>query len=165
MLEFTVHARPAPQGSKRPRVSKSGKPYMIESSAAGVKSYRGAVVESAELAIGDATGEQAEKWEPMEGPVLLYVVFTFARPTSHYGTGKNRRRLKPTAPARPATRATGDLSHLVRATEDAITDAGVWKDDCQVVECFSAAVYPGGHQHAQRVPGAWISIAELGVFA
>lgn len=41
-----------------------------------------------------------------------------------------------------------------RSTEDALTDAGIWRDDVRVVECRAAKRYPGG---GRRRPGrAWM---------
>jgi crossover junction endodeoxyribonuclease RusA len=155
-LVFTVHATPAPQGSKTPRVSKKGKPYMTESSDR-IKSWRGRVTEEAEAAI---SGTHIS-WQPITGPVVLSAVFTFARPASHYGTGKNAGKLKPSAPPRPIAHNLGDLDKLLRGVCDGLTDAGVWVDDSQVTDIMSAKVYPGGHTYAQRVPGAYILVTEL----
>lgn len=54
-----------------------------------------------------------------DGPVHLDVAFTFVRPR-----GAQRR-------AFPAVRP--DLDKCVRAIGDALTDAGVWRDDAQLV--------------------------------
>jgi Holliday junction resolvase RusA-like endonuclease len=160
-LVFTVHATPAPQGSKTPRVSKKGKPYMTESSDR-IKSWRGRVTEEAEAAIDDWLAARPHSaYDPMTGPVVLSAVFTFARPAGHYGTGRNAGRLKPSAPGRPIAHNLGDLDKLLRGVCDGLTDAGVWCDDSQVTDIMSAKVYPGGHTYAQRVPGAYIVVTEV----
>ena len=55
-----------------------------------------------------------------------------------------------------------DLSKLVRATEDALTDAGVWEDDARVVGFANTRkVFAGGSDpDALPVPGAVIRIWE-----
>jgi Holliday junction resolvase RusA-like endonuclease len=97
--------------------------------------------------------------EPMAGAVLLHVTFTFARPRSHYRAGKSAHLLKPGVPARPA--GPPDLSKLVRAVEDALTDAGVWKDDAQVTDTSSRKTYAGTGFGALGGPGAAIAVTEI----
>lgn len=36
--------------------------------------------------------------EPLSGPLMFHARFVFARPKSHFGTGKNAGKLKPSAP-------------------------------------------------------------------
>lgn len=55
--------------------------------------------------------------------IMLQVEFIMTRPASHPKRGKTR----------PATKRP-DLDKLTRAIKDAITSAGVYKDDSQVVE-------------------------------
>lgn len=140
-IEFTVIGTPAPQGSKSFKgVSKSGKGIMVESSKA-VKPWREAV-----------------KWAALEirrdlpifinadcfrGPVVLEIWFTFERPKCH---AKSAHHI-----------TTPDGSKLVRATEDAITDAGLWEDDARVVDGHFHKRYVG-HPEAMDIPGAKISI-------
>ena len=119
-VSFVVYATPGPQGSKR----HIGNGVMVESSKK-VKPFRAAVVEAARDAIGEARA--------IASPVLLTAEFVFPRPAGHYGTGRNSAVLKASAPPYPTSRNLGDLSKLVRALEDALTDAGVWIDDSQVV--------------------------------
>lgn len=82
----------------------------------------------------------------MDGPVEAVMVFTMPRPKS---AKKGAR-----ADKRP------DLSKLVRSTEDALTDAGVWQDDARVVTCWARKVYPNSHPDALDVPGAVIRISQ-----
>ena len=93
----------------------------------------------------------------MSGPLAVDMIFTLARPKSHYRTGRNAHLLRDSAPARPT--GAPDLSKLARATEDALTEAGVWKDDAAVVEYRRLAkVYPGSDPDALDQPGALIRI-------
>jgi Holliday junction resolvase RusA-like endonuclease len=137
-LEIDVFGRPAPQGSKR----HVGKGVMVESSK-HVKPWRDDVKAAAEYALPD-------DWTPLDGPLVVVMVFTVAKPLS-----APKRRL--TWPCRLP-----DLSKLVRSTEDALTAAGVWADDARVVEYQrTAKVYPGEDEYALHRPGARIIIATL----
>ena len=149
VLSITVHGIPAPQGSKRilrAGGKPDGQPLMVESSRA-VGPWRQAVKEAAVKARGGL-------WLPAFGPVTLDVSFHFPRPQSHYGTGRNAGKLKLSAPLYP--KGPPDLSKLVRATEDALTEAGVWRDDALVV-IINAQKFYGSHGFC----GASISVTEM----
>lgn len=66
---------------------------------------------------------------PLDGPVSLWVYCYFARPQSHYGTGKNAGVVKDSAPQHKTT--TPDCSKLLRGIEDALTGIA-YKDDRQI---------------------------------
>jgi len=134
---FTVLGTPAPQGSKKGFVNKkNGKVILVESSAA-VKPWRQAVVSA------------APSGPKLDGPIAVYCVFTMPRPASA------KKSL-----LRPATRP--DCGKLLRSTEDAITDAGLWADDARVCE-FSrlAKVWPGYDPFALPTPGVLIAAVEI----
>jgi Holliday junction resolvase RusA-like endonuclease len=136
-MKIVVYGQPAPQGSKRFVGLRGGKGVMIESSKA-VKPWREAVKHAALDVRADA---------PIDEAVVVRMVFTVAKPKS---APKKRITYPGTKP---------DLSKLVRATEDALTDAGVWKDDARVVEYERVAkVYPGEDPEALDTPGAVIVI-------
>lgn len=118
-IQFEVFGVPGPQGSKR----HVGGGRMIESSKK-VAPWREAVKWAALEAMRKAGIEK------FTGPVRLLIVFTLPRPKS----ASKRKALWPAA--RP------DLSKLVRSTEDAITDAGVWADDGRVVSMVVDKTYP-----------------------
>jgi len=131
MITIVVRGTPAPQGSKRfVGTTKAGRGLMVESSKR-VKPWRDAVRSDAVAARGQA--------EPLDGPLYVEMRFYFPRPKSHYRTGKNAHLLRDNAPHSP--QSAPDLSKLVRSTEDALTDAGVWVDDARVVHCVSAKYY------------------------
>lgn len=130
-MTIKVIGTPGPQGSKR----HVGNGVMIESSKK-VKPWREAVVWAAR-----------EVGRKIEGPVVAEMIFTVRKPKS---APKNRKTWPATKP---------DLSKLIRSTEDALTDAGVWEDDSRVVEYLrQAKVYPGEDRDALDVPGAVIRI-------
>ncbi len=147
-LRIEVFGQPAPQGSKRAFVHKStGRAVVIESSHERVKSWRQAVVEATRAALNGQG--------PFTTPVEMWVTFWMPRPKSHYRTGKNAHLLRDTAPLHPG--GMPDLSKLIRATEDALTDAGAIADDALIVsyEQLRKAYVTNG-----LLPGAHITITE-----
>jgi crossover junction endodeoxyribonuclease RusA len=111
-LGFFVPGVPVQQGSKVAGKRRDGKLYLRES-AKGHKAWRRAVKEAAEAAL-----LASDEWEAgYDGPVELSLTFYF--PVISSG-----RYWKTTAP---------DLSKLVRAIEDSLTDAGVYRDDSRIV--------------------------------
>jgi len=149
-IQITVHGIPAPQGSKKfVGHNRAGRGVLVESSKK-VKPWRSAVV---------AAAIPARPPAPLDGPLVADMVFTMPRPRSHYGTGRNAGQLKERYVSAVPDRAP-DLSKLVRSTEDALTDAGVWADDARVVAYGRLAkVYAGsGDPDALDVPGAVIRV-------
>jgi len=88
----------------------------------------------------------------------VWLTFTVRRPPIHYGTGRNRLTLKDNAPAHPRGRP--DLDKLIRATLDALTDAGALTDDATVVSILAIKCYPGGDLDALDVPGVSIVVTD-----
>jgi len=137
-----VYGSPAPQGSKRfVGTSKAGRGIMVESSAK-VRPWRQDVKAAAELARnGNA---------PLDGPLVVRMVFTVPKPAS-----APKRRV--THPCRKP-----DLSKLARSTEDALTDAGLIADDARIVEYARLAkVYPGEDGESLEAPGVRIVVLLL----
>ncbi|MDX3239753.1 RusA family crossover junction endodeoxyribonuclease [Streptomyces sp. ME03-5709C] len=121
LLIITATGEAGPKGSKR----HVGGGRIVESSAK-VKPWEETVAWRAIEARTKVRG-----WRPLLGAVELSMVFTLARPKSHYGTGRNSHLLLPSAPARPDVRP--DLDKYVRATQDALQTAKIIRDDGQVV--------------------------------
>jgi Holliday junction resolvase RusA-like endonuclease len=122
-LEFIVLGKPAPQGSK-------------------VKTRYGAIMESNKrlpgwrTAMVDAAVAAAEaaQWVTAQCPVTLEASFCFARPRSHYGSGRNTGSIKTSAPGMLHTQKP-DGDKLARALFDALTIAGVVRDDSYIAQC------------------------------
>jgi Holliday junction resolvase RusA-like endonuclease len=155
-IVITVHGQPAPQGSKRAfAIRKGGIPTgrvaVIESSHDRVKSWRQAVIDA-------ALGLERQTW-PLEGPLRLGIVFALPRPKGHYGSGKNAGKIRDSAPRFPI--GMPDLSKLLRSTEDALTDAGIWRDDAQVVAYSRLEKVYAGHYPQITTAGAMITITNL----
>lgn len=118
-LRIRVDGSPAPQGSKR----HVGNGRMIESSKA-VAPWRMAVAWTAH----DAAVKQG--WVCADGPVLVSMQF-FLQPPQRMPKGRTRPTVKP------------DIDKLARSTLDALTTAGVFKDDAQVVVLSVSKDYAG----------------------
>ena len=115
-IEFTIAGTVAGQGSKRfVGVSNAGRGILIEQSTR-VKPWRQAVVAAFKrLSV------------PMiKGAVEVEMTFSFARPKSA------KRKYPSVAP---------DADKCVRATSDALTQAGAWEDDARVVILSARKVY------------------------
>lgn len=137
-----VYGIPGPQGSKR----HVGNGVMLESSKK-VKPWR-ELVHSAALEARKSCVGIVEP--PLDVPLMVRMVFTLPKPQS----APKRRR---THPCR-----TPDLSKLARSTEDALTTAGLWRDDARVVEYTRLAkVYPGEDPEALSSPGVRIVVEPL----
>lgn len=140
-LEIVVYGSPAPQGSKSFKGMVAGHAVLAESSKK-VKPWRQDVKAAALAAVAGAA--------PIDGPVLCRMVFTLPKPSS----APKRRRSWPCR--------TPDLSKLVRSTEDALTEAGAWKDDARVVEYSRLAkVFPGEDPESLHIPGCRITIEPM----
>ena len=144
-----VHGKPAMQGSKR----HVGRGIMVEASKR-TRPWRDTVTSAARTVI------ESGPWERLTGPVALGCTFAFDRPRSHYRTGRNAEQLRDGAPLFPDTRGAGDLDKMVRLVADSLTDAGVWRDDSQVVRVVARKVWAGeDHTSGLDVPGARVTVS------
>lgn len=153
-ISFIVFGDPAPQGSKSGfRNQHTGRIQQVESSKK-VKPWREAVKYAARLEIDARPG-----WTPLDGPLVAIMVFSFRRPRSHYRTGRNAHLIRDGAPSAPCS--VPDLSKLLRSSEDALSDAGVWVDDARLTRYLDAAkVWCGESSDALDVPGVRIEVRE-----
>lgn len=129
-LAFLVPGEAATQGSKR----HLGNGIMVESSKK-LPGWRSDIRGNA-LSAMQTTG-----WTTVDKtvPVRVELRFYLARPKSHYRTGRNAHLLRDSAPALPIQRQ--DIDKLCRSCLDALTSAGVWADDDQVVELIATKHY------------------------
>lgn len=160
MIRLVVYGRPAPQGSKR----HVGKGVMVESSKyvkpwrQDVKAVAEAFIEglplytkwgAADVRPGIRVNDLIVERLPLDCPLRVRMVFTVAKPAS-------APKRKTTYPDRMP-----DGSKLQRATEDALTDAGIWKDDARIVEWSGAKRYPNEGQDALDRPGCVITVEPM----
>ncbi len=133
-IEFQVLGRPQPAGSKRAfAVRKAGVPtgaVAVADANPRAKGWQQEVRQVASDALDDGP--------LLDGPLGLDVSFFFARPASHYRTGRNAALLRDAAPTYPVTRP--DATKCLRACEDALTGQ-VWRDDAQVVVQSARKLY------------------------
>jgi len=157
---FRVYGIPAPQGSKIPGVSsKTGKMFVREQSSKTLGSWREDVKQAALIARGvpdpqanpsDMINQGAYDTAPIDtltGPIRLTVNFLVPRPASV------------TIKKRPHPIVAPDLDKYVRGVGDALKQAGVYKDDAQIVVIQATKSY--ADDTPEGSPGAWIVITEV----
>lgn len=128
-----VEGRPAPQGSK----SYKGNQRFVEASKY-LPAWRNAIV----LAIRQQQ-ESEQNIYKFTGPVRVVITFFIEKP-------KN--------PKWPYPATTPDLDKLCRGVMDSVTQAGLWTDDCLVVELVANEVWASPSTDSYPVPGARIYI-------
>lgn len=134
-VTFFVAGIPIPQGSKK-GFSQRGSTFvqLVDDNKVKLRPWRAEVTRVAKASWADR--------ERLDGAVLVELVFVFERP-------KSVKREHPSV--RP------DVDKLARAVLDGITDAGVWRDDAQVVRLVSEKSYgaaPGVHVVISKVSDA-----------
>jgi Holliday junction resolvase RusA-like endonuclease len=135
VYSLTVYGVPVPQGSKR--IGRHGNRFVVlESTDRTLRPWRAAVTAAARQAAGP----------PLAGPLRLRLAFTLPRPKS-----------APRDRHRPDRRP--DLSKLVRAVEDALTDAAAYADDAQIVTVYASKRYVGDPL-ALPAPGVAIIVSK-----
>ena len=138
-IHLTILGQPAPQGSKVAFSRKgSTRVVMLEQTRKTLTPWRQAVTLQAR--------RQYRRPAPLDVPLSVGMVFVLARPKTV---------------RRPYPSVTPDLSKLIRSTEDALTDAAVWRDDCLVVAFHELAKVYAGPDAPLDQPGVLISICPL----
>ena len=134
MLDFFAAGTPVPQGSKNAYV-RGARAVLVDANRR-LKPWRSAVRSAAEAAIAEVG------WEMLDEPCRVYLGFTMPAPKRpRWGL--------------PAVKP--DLDKLTRAVFDALTDAGVWRDDSRVVSMEVTKRYEGD----EAVPGVWVEVRGL----
>ena len=141
-LRFSVVGEPRTQGSKRGfAVRRGGVPtgqVVIREDNPKVKDWR--------LSVSSAALEAVGETPILDEAVYMEVTFFLSRPKGDYGTGKNARQLKPSAP--PFPHKGRDCEKLQRAIGDALTKI-VYRDDSRVV--WWNAMKEFADDHGRRV--------------
>lgn len=140
-VECRVYGRPVSKGSWK----NVGQGRAIASNRDNLRIWEYEVTQAVRRAIGDR--------QIGDDPVSVTLRFHFARPKGHF---RRDGTFKPSAPAY-FTR-TPDLDKVVRAVLDAITNAGLWDDDAQVIHLEATKVYTSN----MRNQGVEIAIRTLG---
>lgn len=126
---FRVLGTPVPQGSVKAFGSR-----VVANNEHALGSWRSDVASAAQRA-------KPAEWD-INAAVSLRCEFVFPRPLSHYGTGKNVTKLKPSAPRYHVK--TPDVDKLVRGVADSIGDAVarvLLNNDSQIVTLYAAKRY------------------------
>ena len=125
IISFTAIGKPQPAGSK------SGAPIRRRNGSIGVAMRDSNPRAKPWQAIVANAAREAYSGDLLRGPLEVSMTFFLPRPKSHFGTGRNAGKLKPSAPKYPTVKP--DALKLARGTEDALTGV-VWADDAQVVD-------------------------------
>ena len=143
-ITFFVPGEARPAGSKKAFHHKTtGKLIVTDDSGPSGKAWRETVARIA---------RRSYRGKPLEGALVLELLFVVERPQSHFRTGKNAGLLKVSAPVYPAVKP--DSTKLTRAVEDALKGI-TWGDDAQIVDQHAFKRYAD----AQRpVPGVYVAI-------
>lgn len=91
----------------------------------------------------------------LDGPIQADCYWRFSRPKSHFGTGKNAKVLKSSAPRYHSKKP--DRDNLDKAVLDAMTQAGVWRDDARAARGLLEKRYCNDGE----LPGVTIQMREL----
>jgi Holliday junction resolvase RusA-like endonuclease len=134
-VRFMVLGRPQGKGSKRVLpIRGRGLPaerIVLVDSNKNARPWAARIAYEALRAYGNDRGL-------MRGPVQVRMAFYFARPKSHFGHGRNAKRLKVGAPTHMQTMP--DIDKLVRCALDPLTGI-IYKDDSQVCDMTVAKRY------------------------
>jgi crossover junction endodeoxyribonuclease RusA len=128
ILDVWVPGVPEPQGSLKAFVI--GGKARLTSTNKRLKSWRSDVCDAVAAVIGPRP-------QAFLGPMVVHCHFWFARPASQSG----KKGLLPSAPREKITRP--DIDKLLRGACDALTIAGVWADDSQVVTIVGHKKFAG----------------------
>ena len=119
-----------------------------------VRMYDPATAEGWKAAIADAMRKHIPS-VPYECPMRLDIRFIMPRPKAHFRTGKHSNELRPDAPAWYSSAP--DRDNLDKATLDALTQMGFWKDDALACAGYITKRYC---ESGQR-PGAWLRFCHI----
>ena len=132
VIEFSILGRPQQRGSKTPWIPRRKDGSMVtDGRGRPVIATMDSNKNSKEWMnlVRDKASEAMHREEMFDEPIVLTVRFFFSRPASHFGSGRNAGRLKPSAPIEYAQQP--DLSKLLRCIEDGM-NAIVYRDDRQI---------------------------------
>ena len=131
MISFFVPGICKPGGSKTAFINKKTGRAIIVDACKGNKDWRQDC---------KVFARQEYKGPPLDGPLVLDVVFYMLRPKGHFGSGSKATTLKLSAPAYPTGKP--DCTKLLRALEDSLTGL-LWRDDSQIVMQRAQKKYAG----------------------
>lgn len=150
ILDFVVYGKPEQQGSVKSwgggryaDTNKNLKPWRADVSSAAVDAIR---------ALGEGDDDAASDVEPvfpLGGPLGVVCEFTVRKPT---GAPKTRVTYPDKRP---------DLDKLLRAILDALSAAGVYRDDSQVVNIQTTKTFPNQDRWSLPTPGVRVTVYRI----
>ncbi len=147
-LSFFVPGVVSAQGSKK----SVGNGRMVDMNKQ-LAPWRDSICYAARQAAQDSLNWRDVHGPIFTGPVRVYFDATYARPKSHYRTGKNSHLLRGDAPTWKTSAP--DIDKVARAACDALTASGVWKDDAYVCSLEVVKSYVD-----KSTPGLAVTIQE-----
>ena len=132
-LRFVVFGRPQGKGSKRVLPIRNSRKVVLVDSNRNARPWANRVADSAAEAM-----LRDKRSGLMRNAVSVELVFCFARPKRHFGTGRNAAKLLASAPSHMAMMP--DVDKLCRCALDALSGV-VIVDDAQIVELSASKVY------------------------
>jgi Holliday junction resolvase RusA-like endonuclease len=153
VIVIDVLGTPAPKGSSRAFINKKTGAAIVAPSGSQTNkdklaNWNSAVRAAAAEFVGDIEAPPFVKV-----PISVFIMFRMARLPSHWGSGKNAGRLKPSAPKYPSGKP--DIDKLARTTLDALTGI-VFDDDSRIAKLKLDKVYA-----APGEEGACITVEAL----
>jgi Holliday junction resolvase RusA-like endonuclease len=123
MEPITLVALGDPKGQPRPKaVSVGGHARVYDPGTS--KDFKACIV--------DAVREAGKVGLMLDVPLCVDIECFFRRPKGHYGSGKNSKTIKPSAPIWNTSKP--DRDNIEKAIFDALTNIGFWRDDSIVVD-------------------------------
>jgi len=116
VIHFAWRVYGIPKSQPRPRLGRGGFAYNPPTAKAWKR------------AIKRLLASEGYPEEPLTGPVTMSLMFRMPRPPSHYLRGGGLKKS-----TKREHLQTPDIDNLVKAVLDAMTDLGVWVDDCNVI--------------------------------
>lgn len=139
MIVFSVNGTPVPQPRPRAFARKFGDKFSARMYDPGTsEGWKSLVALAAKPHLPAA---------PLACPLAVDLMFRMPRPKAHL---RKNGSVKDDAPAYPTNKR--DLDNLAKAVLDALTQAGMWQDDGQIVRLTLTKAY------AQKQPGADVTI-------
>lgn len=132
-IRFIVPVKPV--GKARPRFTR-------RANGKGIRSYNAQVTEEGEILLHCMAiwGDRP----PITGAFMISGEFVFARPKSHFGTGRNSGKLKPSAPLYHTSKP--DVDNILKIILDALQGI-IFMDDSQCIRADCRKRYATFEEH------------------
>lgn len=126
MIKLIIPGKPI--AKKRPRFARRGK---------FVATYNDQETEEGRF-LWEVKKQLAQHWRLIKNPIEITTIFYMGRPKNHFGTGKNKERLKNSAPIYHTTKP--DIDNLQKMVYDCLNST-VWADDSQICKSTAQKIY------------------------